>query len=154
MTPFYESRVNFLKFEHLSNQRTKITLWLVRDNALMRRYDWCEMHTRNDLISARNIPLYTLTYRVIIFFFIKKVTIKMNGLPQLMLLIFWVHGTFSCGTFCCVWKQAGFKVTLERTWFVRSLKRMGQSDIWFVGKSRKLKRHRLNTFHESFLSLS
>ena len=31
MIPFYESHANSLKFEHLSNQRTKMALWLVQD---------------------------------------------------------------------------------------------------------------------------
>ena len=31
MIPFYESHANSLKFEHLSNQRTKTALWLVQD---------------------------------------------------------------------------------------------------------------------------
>ena len=30
-TALSETRVNLLKFEHLSNQRKKTTLWLVRD---------------------------------------------------------------------------------------------------------------------------
>ena len=49
-----ESRVNSLKFEHLSNQRTKTTLWLVRDTYLStaiwlvrdtypKQSDWCDI---------------------------------------------------------------------------------------------------------------
>ena len=62
-TALSESPITSLKFEHLSNQRTKTTLWLVRDtnpNAAIwlvrdtysKRSDWCKQHT----------ILYTLTY--------------------------------------------------------------------------------------------
>ena len=55
-TALSESPIASLKFEHLSNQRTKTTLWLVRDtysNAAIwlvrdtypKRSDWCEQHT-------------------------------------------------------------------------------------------------------------
>ena len=49
-TALSEFCVNSRKFEHLSNQRTKTTLWLVRDT-YPKRSDWCK----------QRIPLYTLT---------------------------------------------------------------------------------------------
>ena len=51
-TTLSESPITSLKFEHLSNQRTETTLWLVRDtypnaaiwlvrNTYLKRSDWC-----------------------------------------------------------------------------------------------------------------
>ena len=61
-TALSETRVNSLKFEHLSNKKKK------NDTLIGARYiPQCgdlidaKKHTLNDLISASNIPLYTLT---------------------------------------------------------------------------------------------
>ena len=52
-----ESPITSLNFEHLLNQRTKTTLWLVRDTFPNATIWFGEMHTLNDLIDASNIPL-------------------------------------------------------------------------------------------------
>ena len=57
-TALSETRVNLLKFEHLSKNDTLIgARYIPQCGDLID----AKKHTLNDLISASNIPLYTLT---------------------------------------------------------------------------------------------
>ena len=54
-TALPKSHVNLLNFEHLLNQRTKKTLWFLRDT-YPKCSDWCEQHT----ILYANVVLFIL----------------------------------------------------------------------------------------------
>ena len=54
-TALPKSHVNLLNFEHLLNQRTKKTLWFLRDT-YPKCSDWCEQHT----ILYANLVLFIL----------------------------------------------------------------------------------------------
>ena len=54
-TALSKSHVNLLNFEHLLNQRTKKTLWFLRDT-YPKCSDWCEQHT----ILYANVVLFIL----------------------------------------------------------------------------------------------
>ena len=60
-TPLFESPITSLKSEHLSNQGTKKTIWLVQDT-YPKLSDWCKQHT----------TLYTLTQMLLFFFLITQ----------------------------------------------------------------------------------